>query len=580
MISEWLVSALWRYSLQAGVVVAVTAACLALLRVHAPRVRLRLLQAALLVCLLALPGAALVFDTAGIAVSPARHTASRPALITASASVAAQLPRSGPSWSAILARVCVGGAVCRFAWLLVGLRRLRRGVLVAPPERIEAEASVLQGLLGTRARIEWRHDIVYPATMGLFPPRVLLPATLVEESPARRRAIVCHELHHVRRGDWAFVVVEEAVRTILWFHPAVRWLIAELRLAREQVVDRAVVTLFGERRSYLEVLYSFAQAPASWTHGPAVPFFGRHQLERRIVSLVREVTMSRSRTILTTLLTAVLLGGGAAASGYYVPIDVPTSKQPGGEQPANTAPGPIERTATAAPSRAALPKRLQGSPFEFPAEARDRLASALVTVQVVIDETGQVAEARVLRYRAEWLPDADAATVAQTTKVLGEHTVSTIRGWRYEPPSPAPIMWTMTVFYNNKSRVGVPEEPAGEAEAERRVAADPSGLATTPPDGGAVRVGGPVRAPERLTYVSPVYPQDAMDRGVQGVVIIELTIDTSGAVSDARVMRSIPMLDDAALDAVRQWKYRPTLLNGVAVPVIMTVTINFAPAER
>ena len=62
---------------------------------------------------------------------------------------------------------------------------------------------------------------------------------------------------------------------------------------------------------------------------------------------------------------------------------------------------------------------------------------------------------------------------------------------------------------------------------------------------------------------------------MQGVVILETTIDIHGQVSDARVLRSIPMLDQAAIDAVRQWAFTPTYLNGMAVPVIMTVTVNF-----
>jgi protein TonB len=62
---------------------------------------------------------------------------------------------------------------------------------------------------------------------------------------------------------------------------------------------------------------------------------------------------------------------------------------------------------------------------------------------------------------------------------------------------------------------------------------------------------------------------------VEGVVILQATIDSRGNVEAATVLRSIPLLDQAALDAVRQWKFTPTLLNGMAVPVIMTVTVNF-----
>ena len=62
---------------------------------------------------------------------------------------------------------------------------------------------------------------------------------------------------------------------------------------------------------------------------------------------------------------------------------------------------------------------------------------------------------------------------------------------------------------------------------------------------------------------------------MQGVVIMEVRIDERGTVSDVRTLRSIPLLDQAAIDAVKQWQYTPTLMNGVAVPVIMTVTVNF-----
>ena len=75
--------------------------------------------------------------------------------------------------------------------------------------------------------------------------------------------------------------------------------------------------------------------------------------------------------------------------------------------------------------------------------------------------------------------------------------------------------------------------------------------------------------------MSPVYPPDAQAARVQGVVIIEARIEPDGSVSEARVLRSIPMLDDAAVDAVRSGEFTPTLLNGVPVPVIMTATVNF-----
>ena len=74
----------------------------------------------------------------------------------------------------------------------------------------------------------------------------------------------------------------------------------------------------------------------------------------------------------------------------------------------------------------------------------------------------------------------------------------------------------------------------------------------------------------------PIYPSMARIARVQGVVILEAVIDVSGRVESARVVRSISLLDDAALEAVRQWRFEPARLNGQPVPVVMTVTVNFS----
>jgi protein TonB len=90
-----------------------------------------------------------------------------------------------------------------------------------------------------------------------------------------------------------------------------------------------------------------------------------------------------------------------------------------------------------------------------------------------------------------------------------------------------------------------------------------------------VRLRGGVQGPTKIKDVPPTYPRIAQAARVQGVVIIEATIGPTGTVQDARILRSIPLLDAAALEAVRQWEYTPTLLNGVPVPVLMTITVNF-----
>lgn len=103
----------------------------------------------------------------------------------------------------------------------------------------------------------------------------------------------------------------------------------------------------------------------------------------------------------------------------------------------------------------------------------------------------------------------------------------------------------------------------------------PDGAASAPPPPAPVRVGGHIKEPMKTRHVDPVYPKVAMAASVQGIVIIEAVIDATGRVAETRILRGVPVLDDAALDAVRQWVYTPTLLDGVPTPVKMVITVTF-----
>jgi protein TonB len=92
---------------------------------------------------------------------------------------------------------------------------------------------------------------------------------------------------------------------------------------------------------------------------------------------------------------------------------------------------------------------------------------------------------------------------------------------------------------------------------------------------GPIRPGGDIKPPVRTVYVAPPYPDLARAARIQGLVVVECTIDPSGRVVDARVITGPPLLQSAALDAVRQWRYTATRLNGGPVAVLMTVTVNF-----
>ena len=96
------------------------------------------------------------------------------------------------------------------------------------------------------------------------------------------------------------------------------------------------------------------------------------------------------------------------------------------------------------------------------------------------------------------------------------------------------------------------------------------------PQAGPLRVGGDIRAPRKLHHVAPIYPSVAAQARISGTVILEATISPSGEVVNVTILRSVPLLDAAAVAAVRQWRYDPPRLNGTPVAVLLTVTVRFS----
>ena len=121
--------------------------------------------------------------------------------------------------------------------------------------------------------------------------------------------------------------------------------------------------------------------------------------------------------------------------------------------------------------------------------------------------------------------------------------------------------------------------PAGDVS---RIDGGPLPQPPPPPaqPNGPMRLHSGINPPRKVHDVTPVYPTLARTAGARGVVIIEATIDARGEVSEAKILRSIPLLDSAALDAVRQWRFTPARLNGEPVAVLITVTVNFTLADR
>jgi protein TonB len=233
--------------------------------------------------------------------------------------------------------------------------------------------------------------------------------------------------------------------------------------------------------------------------------------------------------------------------------------------------GPLEKKANPVTPENPIPRRIFAQAPLYPSEASGTGLLAGATLKLTLDQAGRVAEARTtsLSYSGTASPQVQAA--------FQKAALDSVRQWIYDLPAKAPISLYVQVnfFPDSESRIAWHDAAAPTARNTFTAAPPPP----PPPPGSAaanaVRVGGNIAAPRKIKDAPPVYPAIAQSARVSGIVIVEATLGADGRVIDARVLRSIPLLDQAALDAVRQWEYTPTLLNGVPVPVIMTVTVNF-----
>ena len=347
------------------------------------------------------------------------------------------------AWSLMVPGLMAAGLLVRLTGLSAGLWKLGRyrkssRILDTAPDAV-LEAMVLTGQICPVAVNFEAHSA---ATFGLLRPIVMLPDKFMHLSREAQLAIACHELLHVRRNDWLAALMEEIVGSLLWFQPAVYLLIADIRLAREQVVDQRVVQLTGAKTPYMEALLAVAEEPFGAAISMAPMFLHRRNLKSRITFLLEELYMSKTKMVFANVSLAALLGGAGWLSSISFPLR---------------------------------------------AVAQEKIA----------------------------VKDGAATDSWDFAKTF------------------AP------------------------AESQR------------------LRVGGNVASANLIKQVKPPYPEDAKATRIQGMVKLGVLIGTDGHISDIVLISGAPLLVPGSVDAVRQWVYRPTLLNGDPVEVVTVVDVNY-----
>jgi protein TonB len=563
------------YSAQVAVLVSVGAALAAVVRVDAAGVRYVYWRALLALCLV-LPWVqvrrAVVVPIADAA--PIAETSSATVALGAEAVPAAA---AAIDWVSLIGWAIVAGVIvrtCRVGLGLWRLRGLRQAGTRAASCAIHDEA---QELVRVRAEIRYVSS-GQPVTFGFRHPVVLLPEMIRGQSEQIQYVVLCHELFHVRRRDWLWVVAEEVVKSVLWFNPAVLWLIARVRQAREELVDELTVLATSQRRAYLEALLVFADTPVQT---PAAAFARRPHLFRRMVLISKETVMSSRRILVSVATMTALVAVGVWSAVTVFPLTETVFAQGRAGAPAplaaiadQAAAGPLERQARPITPENPIPRRTFSVLPQNPSV--DASGVVVVSVRVVVDRQGRVAEARNTG-GARGGRGATPEPVAPPGEAFAAAAIDAVRQWQYDPPADGPLAFDVTFAFMPGS------QPRLMAHGLPAVVAAPAGAIPAPPPpppppgwaAGAVRVGAGIRMPVKTKHVAPEYPPIAQSANVTGVVILEVLIGADGRVQDTRVLRSIPLLDQAAVDAVKQWEFTPTLLNGSPVPVIMTATVQF-----
>ncbi len=514
-------------------------------------------------------------------------------------------------------------------------------------------------------------------TFGFRNPVVLLPANFPGLTPEMQDAVLCHEILHVRRRDWLFTLAEEVVRCIFWFHPAIWWLLGEIGLAREQAVDQEVIEMTKSRDGYLDALLAIAGANPQLDLAPAPLFLRKRHLKQRVVSIMKEVRMSKTRRV--SALAAGL--GFLAAACWFVTIALPLAAQP--QLVTDGAGVTVDLGGS---------NVLHRTGVSYPISAMRARISGIVSVEASLDSSGNVIDARivsgpqelrksVLQSVLQWhfsmdngsltrrisidfkppeLPERPAVVQGGTTSigvvggvpggvsggvpggvsggVLGTlitregvlgGVIGGVPGVVGSVPQPifsGRVLGSIRIIglseqakndllsrlpvhegdvmaddsfdrvvkvvreydehlnvgrmmpRGNTDRVGISIVAPGGALASDMVA-----TANVPPpaDGtNRITVGGNVQQAKLIRQPVPVYPPLAKQARISGVVHLQVVIAADGTVKNIALISGHPILVPSAMEAVQQWRYQTTLLNGQPVEVLTQVDVNYTLSDQ
>lgn len=437
----------------------------------------------------------------------------------------------------------------------LGYVHVRRMVQRARPLE---DRRALDLVLQERSRLRIRKQVsvrihaapVMPFAFGLRRPQIILPAEWLEWPSVRQRSVLVHELAHVKRHDLFWQLLANIATALWWFQPLSWWTRRNLRHESELACDTLVIESGIRPSDYASDLLAIAKAFGHEQRWPsaAIAMARPGELEGRLHAMLdRQVVMPRKLG-----LAAVAALSALTITASAITILPEQSKSPGGYTMKRTL---LSSLLTAAGLSAAT---IGGSVF-------DPSGTAIANAQASLSN-----------------PDTSVQQET-TTSPDGKFTFDALPAGSYilrvEKAGFAPLYREFNVQQDSDVQRGLVLEAASSAQSvngpgSTRVA-EP-----LPSNPKVLRVKGTIAESNLVHRAQPVYPAAAKESHTQGTVELDVTISKEGVPVDIRVLRSPSEdLTKSALEAVRQWRYRPTLLNGAPVEIVTDVIVNYTLSQ-
>lgn len=439
----------------------------------------------------------------------------------------------GSDWSGALLWIWGAGALVLLARMAFALHSARHTSQAAPTE-LRTAGEEIATKLGIRrtVRFEESSAAIVAETRGLIRPVVTLPVSADQWPEQRKQIVLAHELLHIARHDWIATVLAEVATCLHWFNPLAWVALRELRREREVACDDAVLSLGVDGCDYAGHLIAIVSGLRCAPQPAAVAMAQASHLEKRIESILKPDTPRGGVTMKAHF--------GAAAFAACLLVAV--------------------------------------SAMQSPAQS----GTAALSGAVVDASSGRIPNASVIVRNAdsnkvEILRTNDAGEFVFSSLPAGTYNLEVAKAgfqlFKQEKLILAPGSAQSVSVMLNLGRLNETINVTGQ-----RTSAEPVNTSGPPK---RIRVGGNVQAAKVVRQVKPEYPAHLKAAGVQGTVMLEAVIGIDGKLQNLQVLNSLvhPDLIQVATEAVRQWQWEPTYLNGVPVEIVTAVNVNFTLSQ-